>query len=397
MSGTLLARYLSGAIFALSLLAPSRARGQAQASADTSTRAPGTNPAAPVPPVSAPASVKPAPTDFPRGKISGLVYADYYYNVQGDPHHGYDSSGADSGKAYIDGHAPQITRDLNGFQIRRIYFQLDNDLSMRYSTRFRLEADSRSLASDGKIGVAVKSLYFQARNVVPRGDFLLGMLDTPTWFVSEDFWQYRSVEKTLADFRGIGSRADIGAQLKGSFDGDPRFGYHAMVGNGAGQKPEDNRYKKFYLSLPIHTANLWLDPYLDYENAPGGHDRATYKVFAGYELRQAAVGVEALDRVNHEPGAPSQEPWGVSVFARGTVNPKVSGFLRYDQWKPDRRAADRVDQQMYIAGLDWQPYPDIHVMPNIEAMQYHAVGDGVAPAHNELQARLTFYYKFSRP
>jgi hypothetical protein len=79
--------------------------------------------------------------DFPRGRIVA-VFADLYYNVSGDPTHHY-TAGADS-KSYIDGNGTPITKDLNGAQIRRIYFQLDNDLSIKYSTRFRLEADSRS-------------------------------------------------------------------------------------------------------------------------------------------------------------------------------------------------------------------------------------------------------------
>ena len=33
--------------------------------------------------------------DFPRGRISGLVYADYYYNATGDPVHRYNATGAD--------------------------------------------------------------------------------------------------------------------------------------------------------------------------------------------------------------------------------------------------------------------------------------------------------------
>jgi len=41
--------------------------------------------------------------DFPRGKISGYVFGDYYYNVSGDPGHSYNASGADSAKVNLDG------------------------------------------------------------------------------------------------------------------------------------------------------------------------------------------------------------------------------------------------------------------------------------------------------
>ena len=36
-------------------------------------------------------------------------------------------------------------------------------------------------------------------------------------------------------------------------------------------------------------------------------------------------------------------------------------------------------------------------MPNVEATQYVAKGKGVAPAHHDLQARLTVFYKFVKP
>jgi hypothetical protein len=341
--------------------------------------------------------VTPTPPDFPRGRISGLVFGDYYYNVVGDPNHRYSSSGSDSDKVNIDNSsAQQIGQDLNGLQIRRIYFQLDNDLSIKYSTRFRLEADSKSLTSDGKIGVALRTAYFQAKNLYSRADLTFGVIPTPIWESAEDFWQYRSIEKTIADFRGLGSSMDLGVELKGFVDPDHRFGYAAMIGNGVGQKPEDNRYKKLLLSVPIRLGDLRLEPFADYENAPGGQDRVTYKAFAGYEFKRAALGVEVVDRVNHKP-AGNQEPFGVSVFGRAIATPTLGGFARFDLWQPDRRADNRLDSQLWIAGLDWQPFKDVHFMPNVEATQYDAKGTAVAPPRHDLQARLTFYYKFAKP
>jgi len=92
--------------------------------------------------------------DFPRGRISGHMFGDYYFNVAGDPTHHYSSAGSDSDQVNVDGKG-LIGRDLNGIQLRRVYFQADNDLSIKYSTRFRLEMDGKSLTSDGKLGVNV--------------------------------------------------------------------------------------------------------------------------------------------------------------------------------------------------------------------------------------------------
>ena len=339
----------------------------------------------------------PAAGDFPKGRISGQVFGDFYYNVSGDPQHRYNSAGADSGRANIDG-VNLIGKDLNGFQIRRVYLQADNDLSEEFSTRFRLEVDGKSLTSDGKIGVNVKAAYIVAKDVFPRGNFFFGMIPTPTWEISEEFWQYRAAEKTIADFRGLGSAADLGVALKGWAGEAHRIGYSVMIGNGMGQRPEDNRYKRLYLSIPLApAAGFKIEPYVDYEAAHGGADRATFKLFAGYELKRGAVGLEIVDRVNHSTTAANQEPFGISAFGRVAWTDRFALFWRHDRWQPNTRAADRLDSELYIAGLDWQPSKDIHVMPNLEETQYVAKGTGVAPPHHDLQARVTFYYKFSRP
>lgn len=352
----------------------------------------------------APAVAQTSGPDFPRGKISGYIFGDTYYNVSGDPTHTYNAAGSDAAFTNVDGsytaggQPKVIGKDLNGVQIRRVYFQADNDLSIKYSTRFRLEADSKSLTTDGKISVAVKAAYLQAKNVIPRGTFYFGVLPTPTFENSEDFWAYRAIEKTLADFRGIGSSADLAVEMKGYLDGAHRIGYSAMIGDGNGQKPEDNRYKKFYLSLPLKpTDSFRIEPYVDYEDVAGNADRATYKVFAGYEFKKAAIGAEALERINHVTTGRNKAPFGYSVFGRYMASATMTAFGRYDGWQPDTRAADRIDAALWMAGVDWMPYPDFHVMPNLEGTQYSAQGAAVPPAHHDLQARITFYVKFSKP
>lgn len=376
------------------LVTSARAQVPASSPGPPDTTAAGNSIAAPIPA----ATVVSTPPDFPRGKISGLMFGDLYYNAAGDPRHGYNGAGADTvNPAYIDGSGKPIGRDLNGLQFRRIYFQLDNDLSIRFSTRFRLEADSKALSSDGKLGLYVKAAWLRARSVVPRGDLYAGMIGTPTFQSTEDFWQYRSIEKTQVDFRGLASSSDLGVGLVGYADAGHHLGYSAMIGDNSGQKPENNRDKRFYLSLPFRWSDLRIEPYVDYENQPGRKDRALYKVFAGYEFRRFAVGAEAFAQVRHAPTGTYQEPRGGSLFARATPRANLAAFGRVDYWVPDQRAASRVDQSLWIGGIDWQPLRDIHVMPNVEALQYHAKGGAVAPAHHDLQLRLTFYYLFSRP
>ncbi len=341
--------------------------------------------------------------DFPRGRISGYIFGDYYYNVTGDPGHSYDANGTDAAKVNLDGSYSSgqpkvIGKDLNGIQIRRVYFQHDTDLTIKYSTRVRLEADGKSLTSDGKVGIAVRNAYLQVKSVLPRTTFQFGVLSTPIWESTDEIYGYRSLEKSIADFHGLGSSSDLGMLLKGFVDDGHRVGFNAMLGNGLGNKPENNRYKKLYLSMPLMvTDDLRVEPFVDYEWGPNGADNATYKVFTWYELRRGALGAEVVDRVNHSRTSANKEPFGLSFFGRYKAHEKATIFGRYDRWQPNTRAANRIDSDLYVAGVDWEPYKDVHVMPNIEAAQYRARGTTTAPPHHDLQARITFYFKFAKP
>ena len=379
---------------------------QGTSAADSSAAAAataGATAATPPPAYTPPPPISTSP-DFPRGRFNGVLFIDYYYNVTGDPKHRYNSSGADSTPVSLDGsfgagaQPKLIGRDLNGLLLRRAYFTYDNDLSIKYAVRFRLEADSKSLTSDSKIGVNVKAAYVQIKNVYTRAHLFAGMTNSPMWENPEEFWGYRSVEKTISDFRGLASSVDLGLQLKGSVDAAKRVGYNAMLGTGTGQKVEDNRYKRAYLAVPLRPLeNLIVEPYADYEWAAGGKDKATYKLFAGYELRRAVIGGEIVDRVAHQTGSPNKEPFGFSLFGRWMPRPEVAAFARYDHWKPDDRAPNRIDTELWIAGLDWQPHKDVHIMPNVLTTRYFAKGTMTAPAHHDTQARVTLYWKFSKP
>jgi hypothetical protein len=300
--------------------------------------------------------------DYPRGRISGLVFGDIYYNVEGDPEHRYNASGADSALTSIDGSTATdgtprvIGQDLSGLLIRRIYFQADNDLSAKVATRFRLEADSKELTTPGlKISTFVKNAYVQVKNVIPGGGAFIGMLTTPIYETADEVWGYRPIEKSIADFRGLASSSDLGLELKGFVDADHRIGYAAMVGTGTGQRPENNRYKRYYLAFPLRLIEgLTLEPYVDFEDFPGVAERSTYKALAGYEFKRLAIGGEAVSQVRHTAGV-TTEPVGISVFARGKIGTTLAGYARFDRWQPNTRAADRVDSDLYIAGLDWEP------------------------------------------
>lgn len=122
-----------------------------------------------------------------QGKLSGYMFGDYYYNVARDKNYATLSN---TGMA---GAAPGGTA-MQAFQIRRVYFTYDNDISETFTTRFRLEADQGTdVLNSGKIGVFVKDAYLKWKNIFSGSDFIFGIQPPPTYDVSEAAWGYRSL------------------------------------------------------------------------------------------------------------------------------------------------------------------------------------------------------------
>jgi hypothetical protein len=141
-----------------------------------------------------------------------------------------------------------------------------------------------------------------------------------------------------------------------------------------------------------------VEPYADYEWGPGGKENATYKLAAGFEVKRGMIGGEIVDRIAHQGGAkPNREPFGYSLFARMMPLPKLGFFGRFDHWQPDTRDPDRIDSDLWLVGLDLEPLKDVHVLPNLLTTQYYSKGAMAGPAYHDQQARVTFYYKFSKP
>lgn len=343
------------------------------------------------------AQAQQTPPDYPRIKLSGLFFGDLYYNLNGNPNHVYNAAGADAGKPYIDTAGP-ITQDLNGMQLRRIYLQVDDDFSARYTMRVRFETDGQALTSNTKLASFTKNFYLQAKSLYPRGDALIGISNTPTFENEENFWGYRSVEKVQTDFHAVAPSSDGGLALRGYVDPNHMIGYWGMVGNGTGQRNETNRYKRAYLAIPLQWSDAHLEPYVDWEGGTDGHQAALYKVFGGYEFKRFGVGGSWSDyQVHSVPPAVYAEQTGYSIFARGKATASMNAYARWDYWDPNKRAQNRVTNNLWIAGIDWSPVKDVHLEPNLEGDMYHGHGvapAGVPPAWHSLQARLTVYVLF---
>jgi len=352
-------------------------------------------------------SAQPTTTDStfkPHGVVSALFFVDYFYKINGD-----SSAGSK-------GYYATTPKDFQAFDIRRVYLGYDYFFSPNISASVLLAhepavapgspaatgATAGGLLGDGTNGFYLKGANVKIKGAIPMATIIVGQQPTPAFQLSEMIWSYRSIEKTLLDFRGLEGSNDIGVAVKGNFDNEGNFGYTAMISNGANQKNEFNKFKKYFGELFA----MFLDKKIVVElvadenyTGAGSNDTnkaATLKGFVALQLDPITIGVEYAGQNQTTEGKPNVTPGGLSVFARGPIMEKTLGFFaRFDTWNPDQNTTDKGFNENFItAGLDWQPVSNVHIEPNVWIDSYKDKSSANTDRKADVAGRLTFYSKF---
>lgn len=298
-----------------------------------------------------------------EGKISGYIFGDYFYELS---------------------HPNAATDKLNrnGFQFRRAYFTYDRDLSEKFSMRFRLEMNSPDLTRVQDFGTSstlapfIKHAYLRWNNFLPQSKLSFGLIGTPTFNISEEFWGYRSVEKTVMDLRGIAPSSDFGAVLEGKLSNSGVLNYAIFVANGTGTRSETDKNKRVYVNLPIRIqGGFSFVPYFDYEGGNNGRDKNVLAMFAGLQKPRFHGGVEVFQKKSNNVLANNQDRTenGFSVFGAVKAADKVKLFGRFDNYDPNTDVDDDGNS-LIIAGLDFTADKSVNVIPNVRMESYQASG-----------------------
>lgn len=360
----------------------------------------------------------------PSGKIWGYTFGDYAFKSHADS--------AKRGDLQYSG----LSKNYNSFNFRRVYLGYDyqfaptisSQIILAHESTFEADPAGTTALPDKNRSVFIKAMNIRFKNIIPRATIVAGQQSTPTFStLSEGYWGYRSIEKTVADMRGISSSTDLGVGVFGKIGKEENVGYDVLIGNSNGSKPETNSFKKIYTSLYA----LFLDKKLvvqgNFEHDrkaldPIRKDISTFKVFMGYKTTQTSFGIEAfkqiqtngseyLNETNPSPDTvfTNARAEGISLFANRQISgDKLRAFVRFDVYNPD---ANFVDSRKYISGynsnteyfatmgLDYSPFEDIHIMPNIWFNQYnnkHSNASGALKKDYDLVARITLYYTFNK-
>ena len=337
---------------------------------------------APPQPVPEPAPA-PAPSVEPwqeRLKVSGYVFGDAY--------------------AVLAHHEPEV-EDQNGFWIRRGYLTFDARVADEWTARLRLEFHSPGVfETDSKLDPFVKDAYLAWKR--DGQELNLGLASSPTFEFVEGFWGHRPIEKTPIDLYRMGSSRDMGVAYKGAaYEG--RVFYHAMLGNGSGDRAETNEGKKVMAGLGFRpTDALVAQVYADYEDRPGETDRSTLQAFAGWTGSRSRYGLQYAVQDREVEEAPDEDVAVASAFGVWQLTDRGSLVLRYDRSFDGYSDADQIpylriaaDTPFDLAILAWEQKLKhrISLIPNIEYVTYRDNGDAKAP-DDDLYGRVTLYFEF---
>lgn len=315
-------------------------------------------------------------------KFSGLMFGDVFYNADA---------------------INPANKDLNGFQFRRIYITTDYTINEQFSTRFRMES---SISNGSNIGVFVKDAWLKWKDIFKGSDLFVGMSPTPAFEASEGAWGYRSLEKTIMDYFGIVSSRDIGIDLKGKLDESGVAKYWFKIGDGSGNKPETDKYKRYYAQLQFTPGSKFMiTVYGDYAaHAPkldtfdGQMKNNPAFVAAGFinykQGKTFALGVEGFIKSQQNNFATTgvletQSGVGFSFWAKASLSDNVGIVGRYDTYDPNTNSAVTNDKQSLILGaVDFKVAPKVSIMPGFEVHTLQGTAD------KDVTPRVTFFWEF---
>jgi hypothetical protein len=329
------------------------------------------------------------PQENTGGRMHGLIVGDYYYKAGGDSQPYGDS---------LSQYSRSVPRDFQAFQIRRLHLFYDYNISETFFTRFQLEGNDKSLEPGGRQGLYVKTAYAEWKNMFDKSNLLVGLIPTATWSSVEGIWGYRSVEKTITDFRNLGSGSDMGVQLRGSIPAGKPLNYSIMIGNGSYQKPETNKYKKYYAMVSGSPAEkLSVELYFDNEPAAGGKDITTWKTFISYKDAAYMAGTEIFQQMRSKKDSTGDNAiFGMAIFGWYQFTEEMKIFGRIDYFDPNRLSNHTgFFENFFSFGLDYMPVGNIHFMPNIWINSFTDKSKLHRKKDADIVPRVTFLFVFN--
>ena len=342
-----------------------------------------------------------AKSEYPSGKISGLMFGDYYwyYERHQDP---------------ISSTNPTFIEGQHGLWFRRIYFSYDFAYSEKLGTRFRLELNSDGQFAGGDIVPYLKDAYVRW-SYKGRQQLTLGIHPSVTFDWLDGFWGLRHIEKTPADLYRLDSSRDFGFTLHGPIATNG-LNYAVQLGNESGSGSETQEGKILRVEGRFdRNRGIVLEGFYSFGRRPAGEHRQTAQGVAGFRNDVARAGVQYLwqERKSGQDDVPDQTITVWSGFAVWDFLPKKANlFFRLDDVKGNLGGvetglpgAEGIDYWLlssqapfktWILGGEWYLHPAVRLSPNLELVRYASEPDptNFPGKRQDSMLRLTFFWTF---
>jgi hypothetical protein len=341
-----------------------------------------------------------APSPYPSGKFSGLMFGDYY--------------------AYDRWHQDQISetntnhvQGQQGFWLRRLYFTYDLAFSEKFTTRFRLEANSNGqFENPGNLNPFIKDAYLKW-TFTRKQMATLGIQPSLTFDWFEGWYGLRHIEKTPADLYRLDSSRDFGFTVSGPTWAEGHS-YAAQFGNESGSGSETQEGKILRLSSRYErNPGIALEGFYSFSTRAAGEHRHTAQGIVGFRNAVARAGAQYLWQARKPgPDDPNQKisvwsgfgvwerPNRADLFVRvdgvtgdlGGVETGLPGAEAIDYWL----LSSQSPFTMWIAGGEWFLHPSVRLSPNLEFVRYGKDPDPVnfPGRRQDSILRLTFFWTF---
>lgn len=325
----------------------------------------------------------PPPAHGP-GRISGLVFGDYYF--------------------FAKNHLP-AWEEQHGLWLRRAYFTYDHTFSPKVTTRLRLEANSNGKLAGGALTPYIKDAYVRW-TFYGRQALTAGIQPSLTFDYIESIWGLRHIEKTPLDLFRVDSSRDTGLTLSGPINESQTFKYAVQYGNESGNNAEVDKFKGYRAAVRYETnPGFTAEAVVAHFDRDKDADRDTAQIFAGYRGKRARMGAQyAFQKRRAAEGSTAADVdldiySGFAVF---DLKPRVtSAFVRVDRFADPCADCAGIDYlpidtkeafTLTIAGIEYSILPSVRVSPNVEWVKYSKPSSGADAPKDDLAARLTFYW-----
>lgn len=271
---------------------------------------------------------------------------------------------------------------ISGYDITRAFLGYNYQITPSLQGQVVLDGAAGKNSSEGQT-TYLRNAFLRWND---KGwDVSLGVVNLLQFNTQEQFWGHRYVFKSLQDQYGFGSSVDLGITAKYHFN--KYFSVDASLLNGEGYKKigadSSSRYALGVDIKPL--SGLWIRAYGDLYTSsakrrgavPVGWSDSRFRsakllaLFAGYRYERFDVGVEYSKLYNKE-FVSGKDSYGYSAYATVRLSPKWEVFARYDLVGSDKPLAsdpewNPSDGQMVMVGVEFHPYRQVRVSPNMRA------------------------------